>query len=114
MKKVILLCFVLSTIVAAKSLSLIHYDPFQKAKVLLKRVAVQKTEFVEKSLQVEAIFNKKAYIDGKFYTLYSVVNGYKIVGIYDKYIRVRKNGKITKVPLITSNFLKTKSTKGIK
>ena len=106
MKKIILLLIcVLSVSISAKSLPIVQYDPFQKAKKLLKVPVIQKrvSSVKRKKLSVDAIFNKKAYINGKFYGVHRTVDGYKIIAIADEYIKVKKNRKIFVVPLIQSN-----------
>ena len=112
MKKIILFCFIISTIAMAKSIPFIHYDPFKKAKILLKRTTPKKRYFRQSSLKVTAIFNKKAYINGKFYGVNSIVNGYKIIRIQEHYIQVQKHRKISTIPLIKSNFLHSISIEG--
>jgi len=107
MKKIIIAIFLLSTTIIAKPLHIVHYDPFKKAKVLLKRTAPKTIYFQHKTLKITAIFNNRAYINGRFYGINSIVNGYKIIHIHDKFIQVKKHGKISTIPLIKQNFLDT-------
>ena len=112
MKKITLFYLLLSTLINAESINIIHYDPFKKATILLKRTTQKKIILRRKSLKVSAIFNKKAYINGKFYKLHSRVDGYKIIRIQDQYIQVQKHRKISTIPLIKSNFFHSISIEG--
>lgn len=106
MKNIFLILIILSSLTEAKTLALIHYDPFKKAKVILK-AKIKKTRVVShrrKSLTIDAILNKKVYINGKFYVVGNIVHGYKILTITNKYIKVKRNRKILRVPLIKSNY----------
>jgi len=112
MKKITLFCLLLATLIDAKPINIIHYDPFKKATILLKRTTPKKITLRQKSLKVNAIFNKRAYINGKFYGINSIVNGYKIIRIQEHYIQVQKHRKISTIPLIKSNFLHSISIEG--
>ncbi|ADN08499.1 hypothetical protein [Sulfurimonas autotrophica] len=106
MKKFIAFLFILSSIAGAKSLNIIHYDPFKKAKILLNTHSAKKLFSTPKRiLSINAILNKKVYINGRFYRVGEVVYGYKIINIADNYIQVKKKGKISIIPLIKSNNL---------
>jgi len=107
MKKILCFCFIFSTVISAAPLHIIHYDPFKKTKVLLKRSTPQNIPLKRHTLKFTAVFNNKAYINGKFYGINSVVNGYKIIHIHNKFIQVKKHGKISTIPLIKQNFLGT-------
>lgn len=112
MKKTILFLSILTTIAGARALGIIHYDPFKKAKVLLKNPSIKKRVAIPKVLSIDAILNKKVYIDGKFYGVDSIVYGYQIISIKDKYIEVRKNGRISTILLIKSNNFDSISVEG--
>ena len=107
MKKIILFLHILSTVAGAEALDVINYDPFKKAEVLLnsstKKLSTKKSSITPKMLSIDAILNKKVYIDGKFYGVGSIVYGYRIVSIKNRYIRVKKNGKISTILLIKNN-----------
>ena len=106
MKNIFLILIFLSSLVEAKTLALIHYDPFKKAKILLKtEIKVKRpVRHRRKSLRIDAILNNKVYINGRFYGVGKMVYGYKIVTITDKYIKVKKNRRILIIPLIKSNY----------
>ena len=114
MTKIIIFLFLLSTFVGAKALNFIHYDPFKKAKVLLKTKSTKMkvVPHTPKSLTIDAILNKRVYIDGRFYVAGKVVHGYKIIHIADRYIKVKKRNKIIIIPLIKSNYFKNIKIEG--
>lgn len=107
MKKIFLIITLLVASAEAKTVALVHYDPFKKAKVLLKSDAkrVPHISHRKKPLRIDAILNKKVYINGKFYGVGKTVDGYKIVTITNKYIKVTKNRRILTIPLIKSHYL---------
>ncbi len=106
MNKIFLILIFLVSLVEAKILTLIHYDPFRKAKVLLKTEpnATRAVKHKKKFLRIDAILNNKVYINGRFYGVGKRVYGYKIVTIANKYIKVKKNRRILIIPLIKSNY----------
>ena len=114
MKNIFLLFIILASLAEAKPLTIVHYDPFKKAKVLLKSksVKIQPVSQRKKPLSINAILNKKVYINGKFYVVGKVVHGYKILAIADKYIKVKKNKRISIIPLIKSNYFDNIHIKG--
>lgn len=101
--------------VEASVLAIVQYDPFKKAKVFLK-LELKRDEQVVKHrnnfLNIDAIFNKKVYINSKFYGVGQTIYGYKIVSIAKKYIKVKKNRKISIIPLIKSNYFANIKIKG--
>lgn len=106
--------FIISTLSGAKMLSIVHYDPFKKAKVLLKMhtTNMKSLNNTPKVLSISAILNNRVYINGKFYKEGDIIYGYKIIGIVNKYIKVKKNKKISIIPLIKSNYFDNISLKG--
>ena len=106
MRNIFLITIVFSSLVEAKTVALVHYDPFKKAKVLLKSEGkkVSHVSHRKKPLRIDAILNKKVYINGKFYSKGQRVNGYKILTITHRYIKVIKDRRISTIPLIKSDY----------
>ncbi len=89
-----LLLFVSFILLHANALPFVHYDPFYKSQKILHTSIEKKAE--KKSLILNAIFNNKAFIDGKFYTIGDNIGAYKIKKINKEFV-VIQNHKIIKV-----------------
>ena len=87
----------------------VRYDPFQKAKkiVVKKSIPVIFTATPSVRLDLIAIFNNKAYINGKFYTIGQNVYGYRLVAIKENYVVLKKGRQIKLLPLVEKKFVKT-------
>ncbi|WP_457748861.1 hypothetical protein [Sulfurimonas sp.] len=92
MKKIYLLSVSL-TFLHANTLSLVNYDPFYKSQRILHSTPSKPKN---KSLVLNAVFNNKAFINGKFYTVGDKILGYKIKKIYTQSV-VIQNRKILKI-----------------
>jgi len=102
----------------AKMLDIVKYDPFKKTEMILQKHTNKKVKLEtivpKKSLVVDSILNNKAHIDGKFYGKNKIVYGYKILDINDHYIKVKKNGKMSIIPLVNLNNIHIAKNKGQK
>ena len=81
------------------------YDPFLKAEKLLKprHISIPKKK---KELVLTAIFDNKAFINGRFYHVGESVLGYKLVAIRPGYILLRSKKRVKMVPLYKKKILK--------
>jgi len=85
----------------------IKYDPFQKAKKLMKDKSKVVKNMKRFDLKLYAIYNNRAYINGKFYKIGDKVAGFKVIKISNKYVVLKKNRKKVVLPLVKSNIIKT-------
>ncbi len=76
MKKSTLLTFVPFVFLDASTLPLIKYDPFYKSQAILRTSTDIKVQ--KESLVLDAIFNNKAFINGKFYAAGDKIGEYTI------------------------------------
>jgi len=85
------------------------YNPFvkikKKAETKEKRVKHDISEIKEKNLVLYAIFQNRVNINGKWFKVGDVVNGYKIIKINTYGIYLSKNNKIKKISL-KANIIK--------
>lgn len=97
----------------AKSLDLpVQYDPFVKAKKIVreaKQGAVSPLSKRPHRLVLIAIFDDKAFINDRFYTVGQRVGGYVIVRIAPTYVVLKKKGKTKILPLGKKHILKVES-----
>jgi len=75
-----------------------NYNPFEgeEFKPKNKGVKKEKKTFV---LKIDAIFNDKVYINGKWYKVGDEIYGNKILKIYHTKVVFIKNGKIFEIPI---------------
>ena len=87
----------------------VHYDPFQKAKKIVKQKSAPLMQSKAPSVRLDliAIFNNKAYINGKFYTIGQKVYGYRLVAIKDRYVVLKKGRQVKILPLVEKKIVKT-------
>ncbi len=87
----------------------VKYDPFMKAKKIIaqKPKVLRRTCSPSIRLDLIAIFNNKAYINGKFYTIGQNVYGYRLIDIKDRFVVLRKGKQIKILPLVKKKILKT-------
>ena len=79
------------------SLNLPQYDPFKRAKPLIKRKSSSKTYTLKaKPLVLLAIMNNRAFISGFWYAKGESLRGYKVKTITQKSVQLKKGSK-TKV-----------------
>lgn len=106
MKKIVIF-FLFAAILLAKTLAPVKYDPFFRAQKLLKKQ--EKDKFIQKKpfeIKVYAIYNDRAYINGKFYKTGDFIAGYKIYKIAKNYIVLKKKSKFKIKYLVKSDILK--------
>jgi len=99
----------LFTLVSAKSLPLVHYDPFYKSQIILH--SHTKKSIQNKSFALSAIFNNRAFINNRFYTVGESVQGYKIKKIYKQSIVLQHGNTLIMLPLQKKHILKIKQAK---
>lgn len=80
-------------------LSVPKYDPFKRAKPLLKRKSSKKYIYKPRPAKVTAIFNKKAFINGKWYEKGDRISEGKLVKIQSERVYLKQGNK-TKVLLL--------------
>ena len=86
----------------------VHYDPFIKAKKIIKRAkepALSPAKVVRPRFELSAIFNDKAFINGRFYKVGDRISGYKVSEIKENYVIFQKNGTKMIVPLVKKHVL---------
>ena len=104
---------VLCSALMAKSLDLpVYYDPFAKAKKIVKEAKKGSLTPLHKpsgALVLIAIFGDKAFINDRFYKVGQKVGGYVIVRIASTYVVLKKKGKTKILPLGKKHILKVES-----
>ena len=97
------------TVLSSNTLPPINYDPFYKAQKLLKKP--KKIQVFSKPIQLKlyAIYNNRAYINGKFYKIGDKIYGYRVYKIYDNYVVLKRNSKLKVVYLIKNRILKMRN-----
>lgn len=108
MRKIVFVSLLLG-VLYADTLPLVHYDPFYKSQIILhsqKRQSLQHNFF-----GLSAIFNDRAFINNRFYTVGEKIQGYRIKKIY-KHSVVLQHGKHIKVlRMQQKHFLQIKQAK---
>ncbi len=84
----------------------VKYDPFYKAQKLLKKKKAKSFSGTLK-LTLSAIYNERAYINGKFYKVGDKIEGYKIYKIGKNFVILKKRGKKRVLYLVKNKILKT-------
>ena len=96
-------------LVVAESLQLpVVYDPFEGVQHRIKkehktRSATKKQKI---SLVVSAIFNNKAFINKKFYTIGEKIGKYRVVEITSTYVILEGANHKVLLPLLRKKYLK--------
>ena len=106
MKKIIVLLLVLIFSSKATTMRVVPYDPFKKVDLLLKKHNKNRNllRYNKPKISVSAIFNDKAFINGKFYKIGDIIHGYRIIKISKKAVWMRKNSIIKRVFLVKSDI----------
>lgn len=107
MKKIALLLF--PFVVVAESLNLpVVYDPFQGVQHFIKKehTTQSATKKQKVPLVVSAIFNNKAFINKKFYTIGEKIGKYRLVGIKSTYVILEGANHRVLLPLLAKKYLK--------
>jgi len=93
-----------------KTVTILKYDPFFIKKEVKKSYVSKASDMKakpKKQLHLIAIFNKKAFINKKWLSIGSSINGYKLKRLYDnKVVLVKKHKKITLLLSKSKNILK--------
>ena len=101
----------MTTVLLSDTLPPVNYDPFYKAQKLLKKP--KRVQIFSKpiKLKVYAIYNNRAYINGKFYKIGDKIAGYKIYKIYDSYVVLKRKSKLKILHLVKNRILKMRKEK---
>jgi len=97
------------TVLGANSLPLVHYDPFYKSQIILHTHTQKNVQ--SKSFALSAIFNNRAFINNKFYTIGEKIQGYTIKKIYKHSVVLQHNSSITVLHLQQKHLLQIKQAK---
>ncbi len=90
------------------------YDPFKRAKPLLKQKNRSKSVYRRSPLQLTAVLNDKAFINGRWYNRGELTAEGKLVRINPMSVYVKEGTKIKILPLKKSKNLLKMSQKGDK
>jgi len=108
MRKVFLTLLSL-TFLWANPLPLVNYDPFYKSKKILHTKARHKRQ--RTSLVLNAIFNNRAYIGNKFYTVGEKIQGYKIKKVYKQSVVLQNHSSVKILYLQKKHLIQMKEIK---
>lgn len=97
-----------------QALSIPKYDPFKRAKPLLKRKKSGRSAYKPQPSQLTAVMNDKAFINGNWYTKGESIPEGKLVKINRTSVYLKKGKKIKILPLKKSKNLLEISQKGEK
>ncbi len=97
-----------------QSLSVPGYDPFKRAKPLLIRKNSGKTVYRPLPLQLTAVMNNKAFINGRWYKKGQLTSEGKLVKINSTSVYLKQGKKIKILPMKKSKNLLEISQKGEK
>lgn len=110
MKTPLLTLLFASLLFGSAGLPIIKYDPFYKAQKILKKP--KKKHFTlerKRELQLTAIYNQKACINGRFYKRGDKVYEYKVAKVLPKAVVLQKGNSMRVIHLINkSGYIKTK------
>ena len=87
-----------------KELQISHYDPFKKAQPLLQKKSYKTRTRRKSKIELSAVLNEKAFINGKWYTKGELTSGGRVMKITrnsvylkdkagTKILRLNKNAK---------------------
>jgi hypothetical protein len=89
----------------------LNYDPFKQAQKIIKKSSYIKAP-VQKPIKINAIFNKKAFINGRFYSVGDKIRNYKIIKVTNDTIWIKNNNVIKSIKLKNNKtILKIKKVK---
>lgn len=97
------------TIASANPLPLVHYDPFYKSQIILHTHTHKRVQ--NRSLTLSAIFNNRAFINNKFYTIGEKIRGYRIEKIYRHYIVLQGHNSIIVLHMQKKHLLQINNKK---
>jgi len=96
---------------------LLQIDKIEKYQLKFKQINIKcnviklfihsKTTPVNSNLKLNAIFNKKALINNRWFSEGNVINGYKIIKIYSQEVLLKKDDKFL-ILKFDNNLLKVK------
>jgi len=108
MRKIFLICISL-TFLWANPLPLVNYDPFYKSQKILHVHASNKRQ--SKSFVLSAIYNNRAFINNRFYTVGEKIQGYKIKKIYKQSVVLQNRSSIKILHLQKKHLIQIKQAK---
>ncbi len=82
-----------------QELNIPNYDPFKRAKPLLKRKSSKNYVYKPRPAKLTAVFNQKAFINGKWYEKGDSISEGKLVNIQSERVYLKQGDK-TKVLLL--------------
>ncbi len=82
-----------------QELNIPNYDPFKRAKPLLKRKSSKNYVYKPRPAKLTAVFNQKAFINGKWYVKGDHISEGKLVDIQSERVYLKQGDK-TKVLLL--------------
>jgi uncharacterized Zn ribbon protein len=108
--KQIVVFFLIGSTLFAESLSLVNYDPFAKAKeIIIDKNYNHHRVKKRTSLQLVAILNNRAYINGHFYTIGDSISKYRIIKIANDAVWLKRGKKIKQIRLKYKHIVKIRS-----
>ncbi len=84
----------------------VAYDPFVKAQKIIKPIRRKVQRVAQPKLKLKAIFNDKAYINGRFYRVGQRVGGARIVAIQEDRVVLEQGGRQMVLPLWRKRVLR--------
>ena len=85
----------------------VKYDPFYKAeKILKEKKVIRKMQKKPIRLTLSAIYNNKAYINGKFYKVGDRVGEYRVFKIAKDFVMLKSKGKSLRLYLVERKIFK--------
>lgn len=95
-----------------QDLSIPKYDPFKRAKPLLKRKKSGKSTYKPLPVQLTAIMNNKAFINGRWYKKGDSISEGKLIKVNRTSVYLKQGKKIKILPLKKSKNILEISQKG--
>ncbi len=95
-----------------QTLSIPKYDPFKRAKPLLKRKKSGRSAYKPLPSRLTAVLNDRAFINGRWYTKGESIPEGKLIKINPTSVYLKQGKKIKILPLKTSKNLLEISQKG--
>jgi len=108
MRKILFVSIFL-TVLGANPLPIVHYDPFYKSQIILHTHTQKMVQ--GKSFVLSAIFNNRAFINNKFYTIGKKVQGYTIQKIYKYSVVLQHRSSIIVLHLQQKHLFQIKQAK---
>ncbi|WP_151901010.1 hypothetical protein [Sulfurimonas hydrogeniphila] len=108
MKKVILASLYFPFLYA-NSLPIVNYDPFYKSQKILHTRHASKRQ--SNSFVLSAIYNNRAFVNNRFYTVGEKIQGYKIKKIYKQSVVLQNRSRLKILHLQKNHLIQIKQAK---